>query len=186
MKVECNICKIRWKLSATKTTSGKTEYLQPSMVHLVVEEKGWGGEGERDKNKTTLEEERRKGATAISAFLTKHKQRSGNISDKQDTHTNAKASDNVKENGNVIHELDLDLSNSVGTFYKDEGFEGRGWKRTLSDKFDSPSKRLKNFSNLLLYWGGSDGVVPNNNKTEPSKTYDMVNEHHPASWTYNG
>jgi hypothetical protein len=131
MKVECNICKIRWKLSATKTTSGKTEYLQPSMVHLVVEEKGWGGDGERDKNKTTLEEERRKGATAISAFLTKHKQRSGNISDKQDTHTNAKASDNVKENGNVIHELDLDLSNSVGTFYKDEGIEGRGGKEHL-------------------------------------------------------
>ena len=113
-------------------------------------------EGERDKNKTVLEEGRRKGATAISAFLTNRKQTSSNVTSKQDTHTKAKTSDNVKENGNVIHERHLNLSNSVGTFYNDDGVGGRGWKRTLCEKFDSPSKRSKPFSNLLLYWGGSD------------------------------
>ena len=111
------------------------------MVDLVVEENGEGQEIE--------EEERRKGATAISAFLTKHKQRSGNISDKQDTHTNAKASDNVKDNGNVIHELDLDLSNSVGTFYKDEGIEGRGGKEHIVINLIA---RARDLNTLLTYF----------------------------------
>jgi hypothetical protein len=56
----------------------------------------------------------------------------------------------------------------VGTFYNDEGVGGSGWKRTLSEKFDSPS-RSKPFSNLLLYLGGLDGMVPNIDKTETLK-----------------
>ena len=40
----------------------------------------------------------------------------------------------------------------------------------VSEQFDSPSKRSKHFSNLLLYWGGSAGVVPNINKTETLKS----------------
>ena len=34
----------------------------------------------------------------------------------------------------------------------------------ISEKFDSPSKRAKNFSDLLSYWSGSEGGVQNNDK----------------------
>ena len=37
----------------------------------------------------------------------------------------------MKENGNVIHERHLNLSNSVGTFYSDEGVQGGGGKEHL-------------------------------------------------------
>jgi hypothetical protein len=35
----------------------------------------------------------------------------------------------------------------------------RGSKRILSDRLDSPSKRLRNFNTLLTFWGNPTGVV---------------------------
>ena len=54
--------------------------------------------------------------------------------------------------------------------------DGRGSKRILHDRVDSPSKKQNNFQTLLKFWGGPGGVAKSN---KPEQTY--MNTTHPAS-----
>ena len=63
----------------------------------------------------------------------------------------------LQDNGNVIKECHLGISESL--LQTDLALEGgRGSKRILNEKTDSPSKKSK-FENLLSFWGGPQKVV---------------------------
>ena len=49
-----------------------------------------------------------------------------------------------------------------------EGGGGRGCKRSSSSNIESPSKRIRNFDDLVTFFGGSAGVVRNNVPTDNS------------------
>ena len=71
-----------------------------------------------------------------------------------------------KRNMNVINECNLSMSETFPhtdltvNFSLGEG--GRGSKRILNERVDSPSKKLRNrnkFQTLLTFWGGPQGRV---------------------------
>ena len=104
-------------------------------------------EGAKEKYANDLEKARKKSANAISAFLTK-------ISPKNSENTHCNSEKVISERS-----LDLSLLQKSGTDSYMEGGGGRGFKRSSSSNTESPSKRSRNFDDLVTFFGGSAGVV---------------------------
>ena len=142
-------------------------------------------EGERDQADSLIEKERMRNSLNMKNFLARNKSLNNN------THTNSlNLAKNVKSDDeclDVVHARppyvlkechpSKSSPNILSGLEVGEGV--RGSKRILSDRLDSPSKRLRNFNTLLTFWGNPTGVVQESNLRNRPKSH--VNTTQPDS-----